>query len=151
MINDCLKQQQIPNVWLRAKVVALLKLGKYTESPKSYKPIVLLCSFYKLLERMILSRLQCKIELKLIPQQAGFRPGKLCCSQMLNLTHHIEDGFELGQITGAAFISFTCCSTCTTTTSHSQLPPTVSSTPTTCALPPNRTRSNRWRLPSPAD
>ena len=38
------------------------------------------------------------------PQHACFRPGKSCCSQVLNLTQHIEDGFELGQITGAAFI-----------------------------------------------
>ena len=56
---------------------------------------------------MILTHLQCKIEHKLIPQQAGFRPGKSCCSQVLNLTQHIEDGFELGQITGAAFIDLT--------------------------------------------
>ena len=54
-----------------------------------------------------LTRLQCKIEHRLIPQQAGFRPGKSCCSQVLNLTQHIEDGFELGQITGAAFIDLT--------------------------------------------
>ena len=56
---------------------------------------------------MILTRLQCKIEHRLIPQQAGFRPGKSCCSQVLNLTQHIEDGFELGQITDAAFIDLT--------------------------------------------
>ena len=36
---------------------------------------------------------------------------------------------------------------CYPTTSHSHLPPTVSSMPTTCALPPNRRRSNRWGLP----
>ena len=107
MLNDCLKQQQIPNEWRKAKVVALLKPGNDPESPKSYRPIALLCSLYKLLERMILTRLQCKIEHKLIPQQAGFRPGKSCCSQVLNLTQHIEDGFELGQITGAAFIDLT--------------------------------------------
>ena len=108
MLNDCLKQQQIPNVWRKAKVVALLKPGKYPESPKTYKrPIALLCSLYKLLEMMILSRLQCNIEHKLIPQQAGFKPGKSCCSHMLNLTQHIEDGVELGQITGAAVIDLT--------------------------------------------
>ena len=58
MLNDCLKQQQIPNVLRKAKVVALLKPGKDPESPKSYRPIALLCSLYKLLERMILTRLQ---------------------------------------------------------------------------------------------
>ena len=107
MLNDCLKQQQIPNVWRKAKVDALLKPRKYSESPKSYMPIALLCSLYKLLERMILTRLQCMIEHKLIPQQAGFRPGKSCCSQVLHLTQHIEDGFELGQITGAAVVDLT--------------------------------------------
>ena len=95
MLNDCLKHQQIPSVWRKAKVLALLKPGKYPESPKSYRPIALLCSLYKLLERMILTRLQCKIEHKLTPQQAGYRPGKSCCSQVRNLTQHIEDGFEL--------------------------------------------------------
>ena len=44
---------------------------------------------------------------RLTPQQTGFRPGKSCCSQVLNLTQHIEDGFELGQITGAEFIDLT--------------------------------------------
>ena len=67
MLNDCLTQQQIPNAWRKANVVALLKPGKDQESPKSYRPIALLCSLCKLLERMILTRLQGKIEHKLIP------------------------------------------------------------------------------------
>lgn len=31
-------------------------------------------------------------------------PGKSCCSQVLNLTQHIEDGYDRGMITGVAFI-----------------------------------------------
>ena len=31
-------------------------------------------------------------------------PGKSCNSQLLNLTQHIEDGYQRGMITGAAFI-----------------------------------------------
>ena len=92
------KQQQIPNEWRKAKEVALLKPGKDPESPKSYRSIALFCSLYKLLERMVLTRLQCNIEHKIITQQAGFRLVKSCCSQVLNLTQHIEDGFELGRI-----------------------------------------------------
>ena len=80
---------------------------KRSRKPKDLHAIALLCSLYKLLERMILTRLQCMIEHKLIPQQAGFRPEKSCCSQVLNLTQHIEDGFVLGQITGPAFIDLT--------------------------------------------
>ena len=106
MFNDCQTTADSKRM-AKAKVVALLKPGKDPENPKSYRPIAILCSLYKLLESMILTRLRCKIEHKLIPEQAGFRPGKSCCSQVLNLTQHIEDGFELGQITGAAVIDLT--------------------------------------------
>ncbi|KAG8237796.1 hypothetical protein J437_LFUL017190 [Ladona fulva] len=45
---------------------------------------------------MLFNRLGPYIEPLLIPQQAGFRPDKSCTDQILNLTQHIEDGFELG-------------------------------------------------------
>lgn len=38
------------------------------------------------------------------PQQAGFQPGKSTTSQLLNLTQHIEDGFQKGLVTGAIFV-----------------------------------------------
>ena len=44
------------------------------------------------------------LEQHLIKEQAGFRPGKSCTSQLLNLTQHIEDGYQRGMITGAAFV-----------------------------------------------
>ena len=42
--------------------------------------------------------------LKIIQEQAGFRPGKSCAGQLLNLTEHIEDGLERELITGAVFV-----------------------------------------------
>ena len=44
------------------------------------------------------------VDSKLIPEQAGFRPGKSCKSQLLTLTEHIEDGYEKCLITGAVFV-----------------------------------------------
>ena len=44
------------------------------------------------------------MDAKLIPEQAGFRPGKSCTSQLLNLTEHIEDGYEKRMTTGAVFV-----------------------------------------------
>ena len=67
-------------------------------------PISLLCHLYKLYERLILNRLSPIIEHVLIPEQAGFRPGKSCTAQVLNLTQHIEDGFETGKITGIVLV-----------------------------------------------
>ena len=40
----------------------------------------------------------------LIPKQAGFRPGKSCTAQVLNLIQHVEDGFETGKITGIVLV-----------------------------------------------
>ena len=67
-------------------------------------PISLLCHTYKLFERLILNRIAEHVDAKLIPEQAGFRPGKSCTSQLLNLTEHIEDGYEKRLITGAVFV-----------------------------------------------
>ena len=41
------------------------------------------------------------VDKQLIPEQAGFRPGKSTISQLLNLTQHIE---ERGQITEAVIV-----------------------------------------------
>ena len=40
----------------------------------------------------------------LIKEQADFLPGKSYTSQLLNLTQHIEDGYQRGMITGATFV-----------------------------------------------
>ena len=53
---------------------------------------------------MILNRLLPIIDEKLIPEQAGFRPGRSYTDQILKLTQHIEGGFEKGLVTGAIFV-----------------------------------------------
>ena len=53
---------------------------------------------------MILNRIAPTIEQHLIKEQAGFRAGKSCTSQLLNLTQHIEDGYQECKITGTAFV-----------------------------------------------
>ena len=104
MLNHCLRENTMPQIWRKSRVVALLKPGKDPASPKNYTPISLLCHTYKLFERLLLNRIAPFVDELLIPEQAGFRPGKSCTSQLLNLTQYIEDGFEEGLITGAAFV-----------------------------------------------
>lgn len=41
----------------------------------------------------------------LISEQAGFRPGKSCTGQILNLCQHIEDNYENKNITGVVFVN----------------------------------------------
>ena len=84
--------------------MALLKPGKDQSVAKCFRPISLLCHTYKLFERLILKRIAEHVDAKLIPEQAGCRPGKSCTSQLLNMTEHIEDGYEKRLITGAVFV-----------------------------------------------
>ena len=107
LVNKCADTCTIPAAWRKAKVVALLKPGKEPTNRKSYRPISLLSILYKLYERMILARMFPIVESQLTPDQAGFRPGRSCCSQLLNLTQYIEDGFEKKLITGTVFVDLT--------------------------------------------
>ena len=104
LLNACARTHRLPRLWRQARVVALLKPGKDPSSSKSFRPISLLCHLYKLYERLILNRMSPIIEHVLIPEQAGFRPGKYCTAQVLNHIQHIEDGFETGKITGIVLV-----------------------------------------------
>lgn len=104
LYNNCLGSCKLPKLWRRAKVIALLKPEKSPNYSKSYRPIPLLCHSYKLFERLLLNRLSPGIDSKLISQQAGFRPGKSCTNQTLNLTQFIEDGYETRKVTGVVFV-----------------------------------------------
>ena len=104
MLNTCFIENNIPKIWRQSKIIAILKPGKNSAIPKNYRPISLLCHTYKLYERLILNRVSPFLEQHLIKEQAGFRPGKSCTSQLLNLTQHIEDDYQRGMITGAAFV-----------------------------------------------
>ena len=84
--------------------IALLKPCKDPASSKGYSPISLLCHTCKIFERLILNRVAPFVDEHLIPEQAGFRPGKSYTSQLQNITQFIGDGYEEGMITGAAFV-----------------------------------------------
>ena len=54
---------------------------------------------------MILNRIAPVVEQRQIKEQVGVRTGKSYTSQVLNLTQHIEDGYQRSMITGAAFVN----------------------------------------------
>ena len=53
MLKECTHTKHILSIWRKAKVIAIPKPGKDPSSPKSYRPISLLCIPYKLYERLI--------------------------------------------------------------------------------------------------
>ncbi|KAI0239735.1 putative RNA-directed DNA polymerase from transposon BS [Lamellibrachia satsuma] len=86
--NSCTASKKIPKLWRQAKVVAILKPRKDPSEAKSFRPISLLCHTYKLFERLILNRLAAHVDEKLIPEQAGFRPGKSYLSAAYDTVNH---------------------------------------------------------------
>ena len=61
---------------------------------------------YKLFQRLIFTRVNPVVDEHLIPEQAGFRPGKSTTRQLLNLIQHVENGFEEGMVTSVVFVDF---------------------------------------------
>ena len=76
--------------------------GQRLSDADRYRPISLLCRMYKLYERLILNRIA-PSDRHQINEQADFRPRK-SCSQLLNLTQHIDDGYQRGMIIGTEFV-----------------------------------------------
>ncbi len=75
VFNSCFEQSYFPIAWKLAKVIPILKPGKDSSDPTSYRPISLLSCLGKVLEKLLLDRL---IEVEevnkvIIPQQFGFR------------------------------------------------------------------------------
>ena len=88
-------------------MVTIPKPGKPVGDPKSYQPISLLCVLYKILERLIYTRIEPLIDPLLPKEQAGFRHGKPTIDQVVLLTQNIEDSFEAKKKAGAVFVDLT--------------------------------------------
>ena len=68
----CLHQLKIPKIWKRAQEVAIPKPKKSEEDLKSYRPISMLCVPYKILGRLIHTRMEPIIDPQLPREQTGF-------------------------------------------------------------------------------
>lgn len=76
--NQCLLEREFPKCWKQAKLVLLKKPKKNETDDDTFRPICLLNTAGKILERLICTRLEEELEQKNIlhPRQFGFRKGK---------------------------------------------------------------------------
>ena len=105
--SQCMCGLRLPKVWRRADIIAVLKPNKSADDAKNYRPIPLLCVPLKLLERLLISRLDPVIDPQLPPEQAGIRHGRSTTDQVTLLTDDIEAGFEHNQKVGVALVDIT--------------------------------------------
>lgn len=103
--TNILRSERFPKQFKKTKILAILKPGKPDNEIKS-RPISLLSVTYKIFEGFIYNRIAETVNKTIPLEQAGFRPNKNCCDQVLALTANIEDGFEKGLKSAAAFIDF---------------------------------------------
>jgi len=102
-----MRQLKIPKIWRRALVVAIPKPEKPLGDPKSYRPISLLCVPFKILDRLIYSRIETIIDPLLPQEQAGFRHGRSAVDQVTLSTQDIEDSFSAKKKAGTVFVDHT--------------------------------------------
>ena len=93
LFNRCWSGIGIPTKWREAIIKALLKEGKDSKDPTSYRPISLTSCLGKILEKMVANRLIYILESRgiLTNNQAGFRPGRCTTDQILKLVQEASD------------------------------------------------------------
>jgi hypothetical protein len=106
IFNASLRLCHFPSRWKNATVIFIPKPGKNSKLAQSYRPISLLSSIGKVLEKVILTRLvKVTDENSTIPdEQFGFRPKHSTVDQLINVTEFIAKGFGQNQSTGAIFL-----------------------------------------------
>ena len=82
-LSSCMRDLKLPKIWIRATVVAIPKPIKPL---RSYKPISLLCTPFKILERLIYNCDKPIIDPLLPRELAGFRRGRSTVDQVILLT-----------------------------------------------------------------
>lgn len=106
IINAVISMQHYPDSWKKAKIIVFNKPGKDKTQPQNYRPISLLNSLSKILEKVILKRLVTQTKKLHIPrhEQFGFRNQHSTTQQLLRLVENVTKGFNGGATTGTVFL-----------------------------------------------
>ena len=109
LYNKSWESKSCPKEWKSAVIVTIPKPGKDPSLTTSYRPISLLSTISKLMERLVQQRLQDLLERgnKLFPGQAGFRKGRSTTEQIQRLVQAISDNNQNRLKTTVVYVDFT--------------------------------------------
>jgi hypothetical protein len=104
--NGIFRLRHFPARWKTANVIFIPKPGKDPKFPQNHRPISLLSSVGKVIEKLIHFRLAKVISANhTIPdEQFGFRPKHSTTDQLLRVTEYVSVGFERKHVTGIVFL-----------------------------------------------
>lgn len=104
IFNAILTLGHFPSLWKMARVVMVLKPGKNAHDVSSYRPISILSVFSKLIERIILHRMQEYMETVIPDHQFGFRSGHGTTEQCHRVVEYIKEAYEKKEYCSGVFI-----------------------------------------------
>ena len=92
LFTEAVNKNIIPQIWKTAQIVPLLKPGKDKTMGKSYRPISLLSNTAKILEKIILNRIE-----QYLPKntyQHGYKKLHSTTTALQHISHTIASGFN---------------------------------------------------------
>ena len=86
---------ELPSEWKIANITPIYKKGRKAD-PNNYRPVSLTSAVCKMMERLVRDELENHLEKLglLSPSQHGFRKGRSCCTQLLEVIHDWADILE---------------------------------------------------------
>ena len=102
------KEGVVPEDWRRANICPIYKKKGARKDPANYRPISLTCIASKLFEHIVTNNLMGHLDNHgiLYEKQHGFRKGRSCESQLLELTHDLLNGLHDGKQTYLIVMDF---------------------------------------------
>ena len=97
--------EEIPSEWKEGLLIKFPKEGDLGLC-SNYGGITLLSVPGKVLNRVILERLKGPVDLSLLDQQAGFRPGRSCINQITTLQIIVEQSIEWNSPLYVKFVDY---------------------------------------------
>jgi hypothetical protein len=88
IMNDILAGKEPPQIWRRSIIVAIPKGNSALLT--NQRGLSLMCANAKLFNRILLIRLRERMEMLLLPWQAGFRPERSTVEQIMSLRMSID-------------------------------------------------------------
>jgi len=97
----------VPRDWKEANICPIYKKGA-KNNPANYRPVSLTCITSKLFEHIITSNIMGHLDRLgiLYEKQHGFRRGRSCESQLLELTHDLQSNLHEGKQTDLIIMDF---------------------------------------------
>ena len=107
VIKCSVKEYKFPSIWKIGKVTCLHKKGSKADC-NNYRPITLLSSASKVLEKVILDQLTSHLNTHnlITEHQWGFRSGRSTESILLKLTESWHKAYDNGKVIACLFIDF---------------------------------------------